>query len=102
MTELERAVFEIIRAQMRPALGIDSSKDKLDLQTVQQAEHEDSCALSRIINGNSMNSMHLERLTWKPTGNRKRYMMRSWYRQRMSMPLLPHRLNRYKAITRQG
>lgn len=26
---------------MCPALGIDGSKDKLDLQTVQQAEHED-------------------------------------------------------------
>jgi site-specific DNA recombinase len=25
---------------MCPALGIDSNKDKLDLQTVQQAEHE--------------------------------------------------------------
>lgn len=41
MVDLEQAVFEIIRAQMCPALGIDSSKDKLDLQTVQQAEHED-------------------------------------------------------------
>ena len=26
---------------MGPALGIDSSKDKLDLQTIQQAEHEE-------------------------------------------------------------
>ena len=26
---------------MCPALGIDSGKDKLDLQTIQQAEHED-------------------------------------------------------------
>lgn len=41
MADLEQAVFETIRAQMCPALGIDSSKDKLDLQTVQQAEHED-------------------------------------------------------------
>ena len=39
--ELEKAVLEIIRAQMCPALGIDSSRDKLDLQTVQQAEHEE-------------------------------------------------------------
>lgn len=61
-----------------------------------------SCALSRTANDSSMNSMHLERLTWKPTGSGKRYMMRSWYRQRISMPLLPHRLNRYKVITRQG
>lgn len=41
MPELEQAVFEIIRAQMAPAMGIDSSKDKLDLHTVQQAEHEE-------------------------------------------------------------
>lgn len=41
MTELEQAVFEIIRAQMTPVLGIDTSKDTLDLQTVQQAEHEE-------------------------------------------------------------
>ncbi len=41
MADLEQAVFEIIRAQMCPALGIDSSKDKLNLQTIQQAEHED-------------------------------------------------------------
>ena len=41
MADLEQVVFETIRAQMCPALGIDSSKDKLDLQTVQQAEHED-------------------------------------------------------------
>lgn len=41
MPELEQAVFDTIRAQMGPALGIDSSKDKLDLQTVQQAEHEE-------------------------------------------------------------
>ena len=41
MAVLEQVVFETIRAQMCPALGIDSSKDKLDLQTVQQAEHED-------------------------------------------------------------
>lgn len=41
MSELEQAVFETIRAQMAPVLGIDSSKDKLDLQTVQQAEHEE-------------------------------------------------------------
>ena len=41
MADLEQAVFETIRAQMCPALGIDSGKDKLDLQTVQQAEHED-------------------------------------------------------------
>ena len=41
MVDLEQAVLETIRAQMCPALGIDSSKDKLDLQTVQQAEHED-------------------------------------------------------------
>ena len=41
MADLEQVVFETIRAQMCPALGIDGSKDKLDLQTVQQAEHED-------------------------------------------------------------
>lgn len=41
MAELEQAVFEIIRAQVTPALGIDTDKDKLDLQTVQQAEHEE-------------------------------------------------------------
>lgn len=41
MSELEQAVFEIIRAQVTPALGIDTDKDKLDLQTVQQAEHEE-------------------------------------------------------------
>ena len=39
--DLEQVVFETIRAQMCPALGIDSNKDKLDLQTVQQAEHEE-------------------------------------------------------------
>lgn len=41
MADLEQVVFETIRAQMCPALGIDSNKDKLDLQTVQQAEHEE-------------------------------------------------------------
>ena len=39
-SELEQTVFETIRAQMLPALGVDSGKDKLDLQTVQEAEHE--------------------------------------------------------------
>ncbi len=42
MSELEQAVFEIIRGQVTPALGIDISKDKLDLQTVQQSEHEEN------------------------------------------------------------
>ena len=41
MADLEQVVFETIRVQMCPALGIDSNKDKLDLQTVQQAEHEE-------------------------------------------------------------
>ena len=41
MSELEQVVFDTTRAQMGPALGIDSSKDKLDLQTIQQAEHEE-------------------------------------------------------------
>lgn len=41
MIELEQTVFEIIRTQMTPVLGIDTNKDKLDLQTVQQAEHEE-------------------------------------------------------------
>ena len=41
MADLEQVVFETIRAQMCPALGIDSNKDKLDLQTVQQTEHEE-------------------------------------------------------------
>ena len=41
MADLEQVVFETIRAQMCPAVGIDSNKDKLDLQTVQQAEHEE-------------------------------------------------------------
>ena len=40
-SELEQVVFETVRAQMLPALGIDSDKDKLDLQAVQQAEHEE-------------------------------------------------------------
>lgn len=39
-SELEQAIFDTIQAQMLPALGIDTSKDELDLQTVQQAEHE--------------------------------------------------------------
>ena len=30
MADLEQVVFETIRAQMCPALGIDSNKDKLD------------------------------------------------------------------------
>ncbi len=60
-----------------------------------------SCTLSRTANGSSMNSMRLERSTWKPTGSGKRYMTRNWCRQRMSMLLLPHRPNRYKAITKQ-
>lgn len=41
MADLEQVVFETIRAQMCPVLGIDSNKDKLDLQTVQQVEHEE-------------------------------------------------------------
>lgn len=41
MADLEQAVFETIRAQMCPALGIESNKDNLNLQTVQQAEHEE-------------------------------------------------------------
>ena len=41
MLDLEQAVLETIQAQMCPALEIDSSKDKLDLQTIQQAEHEE-------------------------------------------------------------
>lgn len=39
-SELEQAVFQIIQTQVSAALGIDSSKDQLELQTVQQAEHE--------------------------------------------------------------
>ncbi len=37
---LEQVVFQIIQAQMIPALGIDSDKDKLELQTIRQEEHE--------------------------------------------------------------
>lgn len=39
-SELEQTVFQIVSAHLRPALGVDTGKDKLDLQTVQQAEHE--------------------------------------------------------------
>ena len=49
-----------------------------------------------------MNSMHLERLTWKPTRSARRYMMRIWCRQGMSMPPLPHRPGRYRAIMKQS
>lgn len=39
-SELEQTIFQIISAHLRPAFGIDTSKDQLDWQTVQQAEHE--------------------------------------------------------------
>lgn len=52
--------------------------------------------------GELMNSMRLERLTWKPIRSARRYMMRSWCRQKMSMLLLPHRPNRYRVIMRQS
>ena len=53
-------------------------------------------------NGSFMNSMHLERLTWKPIRSARRYMTRNWCRQRMSMPPLPHRPDRYRAIMKQS
>ncbi len=37
--ELEQAIFKIIQMQVAPALGVDTGKDKLDLQTVQQTAH---------------------------------------------------------------
>lgn len=36
--ELEQAVFDTIRAQMCPVLGIETDTDTLDLQTMQQSE----------------------------------------------------------------
>lgn len=39
-TELEEAVFQVIRAQLQPVLGIDTDKDNLDLKSIQQAEIE--------------------------------------------------------------
>ena len=36
--ELEQAVLDTIRAQMRLALGIDTDKDTLNMQTMQQSE----------------------------------------------------------------
>ena len=38
--DLEQVVFESIKAHVLPALGVDISKDDLDLRTVQQAEQE--------------------------------------------------------------
>ena len=56
MADLEQVVFETIRAQMCPALGIDSNKDKLDLQTVQQAEHEEKL---RSIQDSKLSLIHI-------------------------------------------
>lgn len=36
--ELEQAIFDTIRAQMCPVLGVDTDTDALDLQTMQQSE----------------------------------------------------------------
>lgn len=38
--ELEQTIFDTLRAQLLPLLGVDSSKEKLDLKTIQEAEHE--------------------------------------------------------------
>lgn len=38
--ELEQAVFDTLRVQIHSALGVDTTKDKLNLQSVQEAEHE--------------------------------------------------------------
>lgn len=38
--DLEQVVFESIKAHVLPILGVDISKDDLDLRTVQQAEQE--------------------------------------------------------------
>ena len=37
---LEKAIFQTIRAQLQPVLGVDIEKDALDMKTVQQAEFE--------------------------------------------------------------
>ena len=38
--ELEQAIFDTIKAQIRPTLGIDTDKDTLNFQTMQQSEIE--------------------------------------------------------------
>ena len=74
MADLEQVVFETIRAQMCPALGIDSNKDKLDLQTVQQAEHEEKLrSYSRQQAGIFMSSMHFGEIDWKPIEHERVY-----------------------------
>ena len=94
MADLEQVVFETIRAQMCPALGIDSNKDKLDLQTVQQAEHEEKLRSIKTASGIFMSSMRLERLIWKPIEHEKRFMTRNWYELKMFMLSLLHRQSR--------
>lgn len=37
---LEQMVFQVVRAQLQPALGVDCDKDSLDMKTVRQAEFE--------------------------------------------------------------
>ena len=102
MADLEQVVFETIRAQMCPALGIDGSKDKLDLQTVQQAEHEDKLRAIQDSKRQLYERYALGEIDLKPTGHRKQYMTRNWYRPRMSMPLSQRRPNRYRVIMRRG
>lgn len=38
--ELEQAIFDTLRVQIHSALGVDATKDKLNLQSLQEAEHE--------------------------------------------------------------
>lgn len=38
--ELEQAIFDTLQVQVNSALGVDTTKDKLELQSVQEAEHE--------------------------------------------------------------
>ena len=82
MSELEQVVFDTTRAQMGPALGIDSSKDKLDLQTIQQAEHEEKLHSIQDSKRQLYEQYALGEIDLKPIRSARRYMMRSWCRQK--------------------
>ena len=94
MADLEQVVFETIRAQMCPALGIDSNKDKLDCRQFSRPNMKKNSVLFKTASGIFMSSMHSERLIWKPIEHEKRFMTRSWYKPKMFMLSLLHRQSR--------
>ena len=77
--DLEQVVFESIKAHMLPILGVDISKDDLDLRTVQQAEQEKKPVPCRTASESSTNDMHSERLTLTLIRQKRKSSILPWW-----------------------